>query len=204
MHNVWVSSKNPVATWRAEFDLHETTIERLLLWLRQVLEVGVFQADPHPGNLLADEAGNLTVLDFGCAKQLDDASKASLLGLLRGVVLRDVEAMADAMVDLGFRSKSGTREGLVKLSQVALTQMALVSGGSGDFCSQLELVSGIAELGRHIEGDPIVQLPEEFVMLGRVFGTLSGLFVHYRPDVSATSGVLPVVFSALVKQQAAA
>ena len=195
-----------------ETELHKAAHAQLTLLLsrvleayaRQVLEVGVFQADPHPGNLLADEAGNLTVLDFGCAKQLDDASKARLLGLLRGIVLRDVDAMADAMLALGFRTKSGTREGLYALSQVALAQLALVSSGSADFCNQLEMVSRIAELGRHIESDPIVSLPEEFVMLGRVFGTLSGLFVHYRPDVSATSGVLPVVFSALVKLQAAA
>ena len=66
------------------------------------------------------------------------------------------------------------------------------------------MVSRIGEFGRHIESDPIVHLPEEFVMLGRVFGTLSGLFVHYQPDVGATASVLPVLFSALAQRQAIA
>jgi len=36
------------------------------------------------------------------------------------------------------------------------------------------------------------------VMLGRVFGTLSGLFLHYRPDVDAARSVLPIVLAALM------
>ncbi|MDB4973314.1 MAG: transporter [Myxococcaceae bacterium] len=173
-------------------------------YARQVLEVGVFQADPHPGNLLADDAGNLTVLDFGCAKELDHGRRAILLSLLKSTVMRDTDGMADAMVSMGFKTRSGTREGLRALADSALSQMALVKGGASDFVSQLEMVGRIAEFGRHIDSDPILSLPEEFVMLGRVFGTLSGLFVHYQPDVSATSRVLPVLFGALMQLQAPA
>jgi len=173
-------------------------------YARQVLQVGVFQADPHPGNLLADAAGNLTVLDFGCAKQLDGTQRADLLALLRGVVMRDVDGMAAAMDAMGFRTRSGTRQGLRALAESALSQMALVKGEGGDFCSQMEMLSRVAEFGRHLENDPIEKLPEAFVMLGRVFGTLSGLFVHYRPDVAATASVLPVVFAALLETRAAA
>lgn len=166
-------------------------------YARQVLEVGVFQADPHPGNLLADDQGNLTVLDFGCAKELDMTQRANLLGLLRATVLKDIQGMGAAMEAMGFQTRSGTRAGLENYAKNALEQMALVKGEDGGFCSQMEMVSRIAEFGRFIDSDPITKLPEEFVMLGRVFGTLSGLFVHYRPDVSATSRVLPVVLSAL-------
>lgn len=175
-----------------------TLLSRVLeAYARQVLEVGVFQADPHPGNLLADDAGNLTVLDFGCAKQLDETQRTDLIALLRGVVMRDLDGMAAAMEAMGFRTKSGTREGLRALAESALAQMALVRGEGGNFCSQMEMIARVAEFGRHLNGDPIETLPEAFVMLGRVFGTLSGLFVHYQPDVAATAGVLPIVFAAL-------
>lgn len=173
-------------------------------YARQVLEVGVFQADPHPGNLLADDAGNLTVLDFGCAKQLEPEQKGELVCLLRGVVMRDVDAMAAAMEAMGFRTRSASREGLRALAEAALGQMALVKSEGGNFCSQMEMVSRIAEFGRFVDSDPIEKLPDAFVMLGRVFGTLSGLFVHYQPDVSATARVLPIVFAALINTRAAA
>lgn len=170
-------------------------------YARQVLEASVFQADPHPGNLLAhvdDERCLLTVLDFGCAKQLDASERDNLLALLRGVVMRDTAQMALAMEAMGFETQSGTRAGLEEYARAALSQLSLGSEQAG-FHSQLDMAGRIAAFGRHIEGDPIVKLPEAFVMLGRVFGTLSGLFVHYRPDISVTARVLPVVFSALAK-----
>jgi ubiquinone biosynthesis protein len=168
-------------------------------YARQVLEVGVFQADPHPGNLLADQTGQLTVLDFGCAKELEPARRETLLALIMGTVMRDAEKMADAMVELGFQTRSGTRDGLRALAKSALSQMSVVSDGKADFVSQLEMISGMASFGRHIESDPILSLPEEFVMLGRVFGMLSGLFVHYQPDMNATKRVLPVVMGAMMR-----
>lgn len=171
-------------------------------YARQVLEAGVFQADPHPGNLLADERGNLTVLDFGCAKELDAVQRKNLLALLRATVLQNYEGMGAAMEAMGFQTQSGSRASLDAYAKAALDQMALVKREGGGFCNQMEMVSGIANFGRFVESDPIVKLPDEFVMLGRVFGTLSGLFVHYQPDVSATARVLPVVLSALAGSQA--
>jgi hypothetical protein len=106
------------------------------------------------------------------------------------------------MQEMGFKTRSGTLAGLETYARSALDQMALVKQGDGGFCSQLEMVSRIAEFGQTIESDPIEKLPEEFVMLGRVFGTLSGLFVHYRPDVSATGRVVPVVLVALMGAKA--
>jgi ubiquinone biosynthesis protein len=180
------------------------TLSRVLeAYARQVLQAGLFQADPHPGNLLVDEMGHVTVLDFGCAKQLDLTQRANLRALLKATLVRDTQAMGDAMLAMGFETRSGTREGLVAYAKNALEQMALVQGKNGGFVSQMEMVSGLAEFGRFVESDPITKLPEEFVMLGRVFGTLSGLFVHYQPDVSATRAVLPVVFAALVEPRGA-
>jgi ubiquinone biosynthesis protein len=170
-------------------------------YARQVLEVGVFQADPHPGNMLATDEGALTVLDFGCAKEVEPARRLILLDLIAATVMRDTERMTDAMVAFGFVMKSGTREGVHALARAALSQMSLAS--EQGFVSQLQMVSGIAAFGQHLEGDPIERLPDEFVMLGRVFGTLSGLFVHYQPDLAATRSVLPIVMTALMQRQAA-
>ena len=42
--------------------------------------------------------------------------------------------------------------------------------------------------------DPVTKLPPEFVMIGRVFGTLAGLFQHYRPAIDFSRWVLPHLF----------
>jgi predicted unusual protein kinase regulating ubiquinone biosynthesis (AarF/ABC1/UbiB family) len=35
------------------------------VFLMQLLDTGFFHSDPHPGNLLVDQQGRLTLIDFG-------------------------------------------------------------------------------------------------------------------------------------------
>ena len=171
-------------------------------YARMTLELGMFQADPHPGNLLAGEDDTLVVLDFGCTKTLTSEQRTRLVALARGFVARDAGAMAAALAELGFETASGSREGLERYAQTVLDELGVVRSRGGDWPTQLELLAQTALMARFIDGDPVVRLPEEFVMLGRVFGTLSGLFLHYRPDVSAAARILPFVLVALAAQRA--
>ncbi|KAL7580034.1 hypothetical protein ACA910_005019 [Epithemia clementina (nom. ined.)] len=42
------------------------------LFLTQLLDMGTFHADPHPGNLLVDKNGKLCLLDFGLCAKVDE------------------------------------------------------------------------------------------------------------------------------------
>ena len=39
----------------------------------------------------------------------------------------------------------------------------------------------------------MTRIPADFVMLGRVFGTLGGLFDHYRPEIDYARHLFPVL-----------
>lgn len=166
-------------------------------YTRQALDLGVFQADPHPGNLLADREGNLVLLDFGCAKEVAVSQRARLVELAQAFVFKDADGMADAMEAMGFQTNSAGKDGLRAYARVVLEQIGVVRSRGGDWPNQAEVLAQVSLMARFIEDDPMVRLPEEFVMLGRVFGTLSGLFLHYRPDVSAAARVIPLVLAAL-------
>jgi ubiquinone biosynthesis protein len=169
-------------------------------YARQTLELGLFQADPHPGNLLASEHDGLVLLDFGCAKELSPDKQRALVELARAFVSSDAPAMAAALEVLGFATRSGSRAGIEQYARIVLDELGTVRARGGDWPTQLELLSQATLMARFIEGDPVVRLPEEFVMLGRVFGTLSGIFLHYRPDVSAVTRMLPLILSALAQR----
>lgn len=168
-------------------------------YARQALDLGVFQADPHPGNLLADSEGNLVVLDFGCAKEVPVEQRVHLVDLARAFVGKDAKGMGAAMQAMGFQTQRGTLESLEAYAQMVLDEIGVIRDRGGDWPTQVEVLAQVSLFARFVEGDPMVRLPEEFVMLGRVFGTLSGLFLHYRPDVSAAARVLPLVLSAMAK-----
>ncbi len=191
---------------RGEPDAHArltSVLTRVLeAYVRQTLELGVFQADPHPGNLLVDERQRLVLLDFGCAKEVAPEQRVRLVALGRAFVARDPEAAAHAMQALGFVTQSGTIEGLSAYAHVILNELGTIRERGGDWPNQLELLAQATLMSRHIERDPLRKLPEEFVMLGRVFGVLSGLFLHYRPDPQAAVRVLPAVIAALAGLEA--
>jgi ubiquinone biosynthesis protein len=147
--------------------------------------------------LLASDEAELVLLDFGCSQELDEERRHGWIRLARAIVSKDVADMAQRMEELGFVADSASREGLEGYARMVVEDFALVRERGGDWPNQVEMLAQFASLARRIEDDPITTLPGEAVMLGRVFGTLAGLFLHYRPDTSAATSVLPILLFAL-------
>jgi ubiquinone biosynthesis protein len=170
-------------------------------YVRQVLEAGVFQADPHPGNLLVTEADELVVLDFGCTKRMPEETRALYLALMQSFVAQDRERMAVLFGELGFATKSGSPETLHAFADALMRgfEKAASEGEAFAWMSQEDVFAQAAQLLEQSYEDPVIRLPAEFVMLARVFGTLGGLFHHYRPEIDFRKHLLPVLGNAMMK-----
>jgi ubiquinone biosynthesis protein len=166
-------------------------------YARQILELGHFQADPHPGNLLAREDGTLVLLDFGCAKTLDAHGQRALVELAMSFISADAARMAASLDTLGFATDSATPAGLSAYAELVISELNRVRAAGGSWPDQAQVLGQISRFAKTLQDDPITRLPQEMVMLGRVIGTLAGLFLHYEPDVSAAGAVLPLVLSKL-------
>ncbi|KAG8495287.1 hypothetical protein CXB51_012955 [Gossypium anomalum] len=70
--------------------------------LRQLLEVGFFHADPHPGNLFATSSGSLAYLDFGMMGDIPRHYRVGLIQVLVHFVNRDSLGFANDFLSLGF------------------------------------------------------------------------------------------------------
>lgn len=79
--------------------------------LRQLLEHGLFHADPHPGNLFALPAmpaartginGRMGYIDFGMMDQLEESMKETLVDAVVHLINKDYEELAQDFVQLGF------------------------------------------------------------------------------------------------------
>lgn len=82
------------------YDPSEYARRILRVYLEMGLVHGVYQADPHPGNLAVNEDGQLVVYDFGMSDRLDSETQSTILDLYRAVVHEDVDVLMDALVDL--------------------------------------------------------------------------------------------------------
>lgn len=64
----------------------------------QILELGFFHADPHPGNLLVGGDGTIALIDWGMVGRLTERDRSGLIDLLQAVVDKDSAALADALL----------------------------------------------------------------------------------------------------------
>jgi predicted unusual protein kinase regulating ubiquinone biosynthesis (AarF/ABC1/UbiB family) len=64
----------------------------LTLWrfvMRGLVESGVLNADPHPGNYIFQEDGAITFIDFGCCEVLDDGKIGQMQRIYRSAIEED-------------------------------------------------------------------------------------------------------------------
>lgn len=169
---------------------------RLLdMYLRQILVSGAFQADPHPGNLLVTEDNALVLLDFGCTAELPDRFRRGYFRILRAAIIGDTETVGDVLAELGFATRSGRPDTLIAFTDALLQQLRNMLQHINEdgfvWPDAEDLMEKAQQLLEHAHNDPVEKVPAEFVMLARVFGTLGGLFLHYRPRLDITRYVLP-------------
>jgi len=84
-------------------DLPEQKAARAALlraFSRQILDHGVFHADPHPGNVLVEEDGRLVLIDLGAVERVDERLRAGVGRLVRAMSLGRTRALADAVLAL--------------------------------------------------------------------------------------------------------
>jgi ubiquinone biosynthesis protein len=67
---------------------------------RQIFEVGMFHADPHPGNVLLLPGGHLGLLDFGSVGRLDTFQQLALAQALLAIGRRQARLLRDAVMEL--------------------------------------------------------------------------------------------------------
>ncbi len=167
----------------------------LEVYLKQILELGSFQADPHPGNFLVTDSGELVLLDFGCTRQMTEEARRGYLHLVRAFVTGDSACVAEWLERLGFCTRSGQPDTLLAFASALLDVFRRgTAEGALRFPTKEELLEQSAGLFEAAQRDPITRVPGEFVMLARVFGTLGGMLSHYRPHIDYASAVLPHLF----------
>ncbi|MDX2169368.1 MAG: AarF/UbiB family protein [Deltaproteobacteria bacterium] len=162
----------------------------------QVLEHGLLHADPHPGNFLVlsgDRGPRLALLDFGCVQTYAPARRRAYAELCLAILARDAATMARCFAAMGFRSRDGRDDSLGAFADLMLDAFRIDSLADVD---QLDADAAIEKVLRLTRDNPIVAVPGDFVMLGRVFATLGGLIMRYRPRVNMLAIVTPYLLRA--------
>lgn len=156
--------------------------------LRQLLEVGFFHADPHPGNLVATEDGSLAYFDFGMMGDIPRHYRVGLIKVLVHFVNRDSLSLANDFLSLGFLPDG------VDIQSVSEALRA----SFGDGTRQSQDFQGIMNQLYDVMYDFNFSLPPDYALVIRALGSLEGTAKALDPDFKVVESAYPFVIGRLL------
>ncbi len=161
--------------------------------LRQLLEFGLFHADPHPGNLFAMHAepgtnvpGRMAYIDFGMMDQLEEWMKEKLVDAVVHLINQDYEELAKDFVALGFLTPDTDIRPIVPALESVFAQAMGASVGDFNF-------KAITDQFSDLMYEYPFRVPAKFALIIRSLVTQEGLALTLNPEFKIVEIAYPYV-----------
>ena len=133
---------------------------------------GFFNADPHPGNLIAMSDGRVGLIDYGQCKELESGPRRAIAELMVKVADDAPHSeIAEAFRRVGVKTEKGGDEFLGKMARLMFGKVSV------------EMLEPKWHRELH-KSDKIVHFPPDLLMVHRVALILRGLSVALRQNLS--------------------
>lgn len=158
----------------------------VLFYTEQMLVKGYFHADPHPGNLLVSETGELVLLDFGMVSRIPQQMRQAMIYAVKAAYEKDFELLISATRKMGILTEESDFEAL---SSVAESLFEVFDSDHLDASSMQELAFGILE----VLNDQPFKLPQDIIYVMRVSSLIEGLGTQYVENFNGIKDILPIL-----------
>jgi len=159
--------------------------------LEHALLYGVFHGDLHAGNVLVDESGNFSLVDFGIAGRVDADRRAALARLVIGFARNDFAVQVAAVAEFGALPPGIDLEPLVR--QFAEESTALLAAVDRPL-NQLDFGLLTAQVARGVRllAEHRFRQPKELVLFSKNLLYLNGLCNAFAPDINLLAEIAPI------------
>jgi predicted unusual protein kinase regulating ubiquinone biosynthesis (AarF/ABC1/UbiB family) len=82
-------------------DVKEINTLGVCSYLKQLLQDGFFQADPHPGNMAVTQTGNLIFYDFGMMAEVPPVNREQMVQTFFAVLKKDADQVISTLTSMG-------------------------------------------------------------------------------------------------------
>ena len=146
-------------------------------YVHQVLDVGVFHADPHQGNIMVSH-GRPYWIDFGMIGRISEKDIAIIEEMVKSMLERDEEALVDAVMSMGAASSATDRAKLTQDAAVYIKKyMNAKSISDINMTEVFDEIMGVAAKNH-------ISMPGRFTMLARSVTTMEGVIEQLCPDLN--------------------
>ncbi len=163
------------------------------IYLHQIFDVGIFHADPHPGNILVKPNGQIALIDFGLTGKLMQSQKYAFAGVFISLARGDAKSMATNLRRLAIDHEIEDMKAFEYDLNDLIQDFAVTPDedmGVGDFTARLQIIAYKYKL----------QIPGVIFLILRSLAILEGTSKTLDPDFDVLEHIKPYGFKLLAEQ----
>ncbi|MFT4601007.1 MAG: ubiquinone biosynthesis protein [Arenicella sp.] len=184
----------------------EISKKLILTFCKMVLEDGIYHADPHPGNILVNQKGEIILLDFGAIGVLGDKMRKEIPLLLQAALAQNYEKVLTSLQRMGFIGESADARKVAKKIVDAfsnfLNNEVEISGFKMNDLSIEDIkgssIDGLMKELSISELTKTIQVPKDWVLLNRTLVLVGGISAKIAPEMDPVSVVKPYLKSQML------
>merc|ERR1711865_738920 len=172
-------------------------------FMSQLVDIGFFHSDPHPGNLLVDAEGRLCIIDFGLCAELAKPDTRGLVKVLVHLMEGDVDNLITDAQGLGFLPhdlEQNTRKELFKVLSSIFEEAQLhtarqkanqVAASPWAPARRMQQLKAVSRQLNQVFFDFPFCVPEYFALITRALIVLEGIALKANPDFDLFGAAYP-------------
>jgi aarF domain-containing kinase len=145
----------------------------------QILSVGVFNGDPHPGNLLVLDDGRLGLVDFGQVKEISTEERIGVARIVNDLNTGSTEDIANSMRSLGFQTQNDDDSIIVQYAKLFFD-----SDADGKV---MDCPTPQSYFKKLTDADPLTNVPDVAIFVARSSFILRGMGTLLDKQIETSS-----------------
>ena len=162
-------------------------------YLKQIFDVGVFHADPHPGNILIDPPATVGLIDFGQVGTLTDELMTQFVVLIYAAINRETGLVVTTLGEMGALGPDTDPR------QLQRSLRFLIDKYDGLPLRSIDLGRLFSEF-THVIRDCDVVMPREVPMLVKALSMATNTAQRLDPDLNVLELLKPKLKQALMQR----
>ncbi len=175
------------------YDLKEIARRGADSFLKQVLDFGLFHADPHPGNVFILPDQVICMLDYGMVGHLGQDLKDQLVDLLQALLSRDVDSIISQLLYSGELADNSDLKNLRRDLHDFIDDYYDIVLQDIKFG---KLLSEFIEILTHYR----IHFPADFMMLAKALIVMEGVGLQLDPNFNMVSHMRPYVNKLVIER----
>jgi predicted unusual protein kinase regulating ubiquinone biosynthesis (AarF/ABC1/UbiB family) len=188
----------------------EVVIKNFLdIFSKNIFIDGVYHADPHPGNVLVNESGQIVLLDFGAVGNLGKKMKEGIIILMQAAILKDENLMITGFKKMGFIGEApGVHQVCKKIIRLIgdflVNELKIESININQVDMDQIDFSKVFSILKKIdlkEIEEVVKIPKDWVLLNRTIALIMGITTELAPNVDVFKTVKPNLYRMAIQKE---